>query len=68
MHAQGLSPVEFRDRILQRFGVTLSLGTLKNWRSMGKGPKHVISLGRVKYPMSEILQWEKKHKPRRPRA
>ncbi len=44
------------EELAQRYGV--ALGTLKNWRSLGIGPR-AIKVGRnARYPQSEVALWE----------
>lgn len=32
--------------------------TLANWRVKGKGPRFVKMVGRVRYPVAQVEQWE----------
>lgn len=46
-----LTSQEFADRRNK------ALGTVVNWRHLGKGPRYETD-GAVRYPMEEILKWE----------
>jgi len=48
-----LTPLE----LSQRWSGRISEGTLANWRSQDKGPKHVI-LGGVLYQLEEVEKYE----------
>ncbi len=50
-----LTPQELVDR----YRNTISLGTLANWRSSGRGPEFVRLGGRVVYRVEDVLAWEK---------
>ena len=49
------------DQLAQRWGV--SHGTLKNWRSEGKGPPYIKIDGMrsVRYRMTDIIHYEEKY-------
>lgn len=38
-----------------------SPGTLRNWRSGGRGPKYIKIGGEVRYLLQDILRYEKAH-------
>lgn len=40
--------------------LSISYRTIENWRSLGKGPKYIRIGGRVKYQMSDVLDWLKR--------
>lgn len=40
------------------FGGNLSVRTLNNWRSQGKGPKFLRLEGKIMYPIEELKKWE----------
>lgn len=48
------------DELVERWGGRISEGTLANWRSQDKGPKHVV-LGGVLYPIEEVERFEAKN-------
>ena len=48
--------------LLERWGKVVTKGTLRNWRTNGKGPPWSKFEGRVVYPMKELLEWEKVHR------
>lgn len=39
----------------------VSLSTLDNWRSQGRGPRYFKAGGRVLYPVTEVLQFEQRN-------
>lgn len=45
--------------LLDRYSGEIAEGTLRNWRSLGKGPAYVKAGGRVLYPVKEVEAWEK---------
>jgi hypothetical protein len=44
-----------------RWRGTISLGTLANWRSLGKGPPFLKLGGRVRYPVDGLVAYEKQN-------
>lgn len=49
------------EELIQRYRGKISLRTLDNWRSSGKGP-HFTRVGwRILYPLSKVLDYEKRH-------
>lgn len=36
----------------------ISIRTLANWRSQGKGPKFLRLEGKIMYPLEELQKWE----------
>lgn len=50
------------EQLSQRWGGSPTVETLRNWRSQGRGVKF-IKIGKlIKYPLSEILKFEKSRK------
>jgi len=45
------------DELVERWAGRITEGTLANWRSQDKGPKHVI-LGGVLYPVEIVEKYE----------
>lgn len=45
--------------------LSISCRTIENWRSLGKGPKYIRIGGRVKYQMSDVLDWLKREQTSR---
>lgn len=44
----------------------LSLGTLRNWRTAGKGPRYyILPYHRVRYLKTDLLQWTENNKKTR---
>lgn len=44
--------------LANRWGIETK--TLSNWRVLGKGPRYIRIGSRVRYPMSEIIDYERK--------
>ena len=47
--------------LLRRYDNVVTIETLRNWRTNGKGPPWQKFEGRVVYPMKSLLEWEKSH-------
>lgn len=47
------------EELIERWGGRVKKGTLNNWRSQGRGPDFVKPFGRVLYPLSAVIEWEK---------
>lgn len=47
--------------LLERWGNVVTVGTLRNWRTNGKGPPWTKFEGRVVYPVKDLLEWETTH-------
>lgn len=46
-----------REEVAER--LKLSVGTIANWASQGKGPKCIrLANGRVRYPSEDYFAWE----------
>ena len=44
----------------------LSLGTLRNWRTAGKGPRYyILPYHRVRYTKADLLEWTENNKKTR---
>jgi len=51
-----LTPAE----VSQRYGGKISTRTLSNWRSSGNGNLPFVKIGgKVFYPLTKIMEWEK---------
>ena len=50
------------EQLSERWGGRPASGTLRNWRSQGKGPSFVKMGNMVKYPLSAILKFENRLK------
>lgn len=49
------------EEVFARYRGTISIGTLKNWRSLRIGP-HFIKAGKsVLYPVDQLDLWDKKN-------
>ena len=48
------------DALATRWGI--SPGTLRNWRTAGKGPKYIKVSNLVRYRLSDVEKWEAKKK------
>lgn len=46
------------DELVKRWGGTVVVGTLANWRNKGKGPKYTKIGGKVRYRESDIIDYE----------
>ncbi|MBP1629076.1 MAG: hypothetical protein H6Q00_3551 [Holophagaceae bacterium] len=57
-----LSPHELYLRWRRR----ITVETLKNWRSQGKGPIYFKPGGRVLYPLSAVIKYERERLMRAP--
>lgn len=55
------------EALCTRWGHTIRLKTLKNWRNVNRGPKHVKFGRLVYYPMREIEAFEIKDMIPRPK-
>jgi hypothetical protein len=53
---QFLTPAEVADR----YGQTISVRTLANWRSTKNSPPYVKVGGRVLYPVDRLIEWEQR--------
>ena len=53
--AEYLTPAE----LSKRWGGAVKTGTLANWRSNGKGPAFAKFGSRVRYPLAQVVEWEK---------
>lgn len=53
-HDQLLTPNELADR----WDNKISTKTMANWRCAGKGPKYRRYVGKILYPLSEVILWE----------
>lgn len=51
---QELTPIKLSQRIDR------SVGTLKNWRILGTGPRFIKRGGLIYYPVNEVEKWEQK--------
>lgn len=49
------------EEVTERYRGTISLGTLRNWRSMRIGPAFVKVGKAVLYPTSELDVWDQKN-------
>ncbi|RUX26050.1 DNA-binding protein [Mesorhizobium sp. M2A.F.Ca.ET.042.01.1.1] len=49
------------EEVTERYRGTISLGTLRNWRSMRIGPAFVKVGKSVLYPAKELDVWDKKN-------
>lgn len=49
------------EEVTERYRGTISVGTLRNWRSMRIGPAFVKVGKSVLYPASELEAWDRKN-------
>jgi hypothetical protein len=49
------------EEVVQRYRGEISLGTLRNWRSMRIGPTFVKIGKAVLYPVAELDAWDRKN-------
>jgi len=54
--------------VSQRLGGAISIKTLRNWRSMGKGPRWVRIANRPVYPLEDLERWEREQQEREERS
>lgn len=47
--------------VSQRWGGAVGTGTLANWRVQGKGPAFVKLGSKVRYPVTQLEEWEVAH-------
>lgn len=47
-------------QVVERYGGSVSVGTLANWRATGVSPPYVKLGGKVIYPEPELEKWERK--------
>lgn len=52
-----LTPAE----VVKKWNGAVTVGTLANWRAQGRGPAFVKFGTRVRYPVSQLEQWETRH-------
>lgn len=50
-----LTPTE----LSKRWSGAVTTGTLANWRSKGQGPAFAKFGSRVRYPLANVVEWEK---------
>jgi len=54
-NGQYLTPQE----LSERYRGEITVRTLANWRCLGVGPKFTKVGGRILYPLSEVIWWER---------
>lgn len=47
--------------LAERWRFIVSLSTLDNWRSQGRGPRYFKAGGRVLYPLAEVVNYEQRN-------
>ena len=47
--------------LVRRWDGAVTLGTLKNWRSQGRGPPWLKLERQVVYPLKQLIEWESNH-------
>ena len=52
-----LTPTE----LVERWRGVVTLSTLDNWRSLGRGPRYFRAGGRVLYPVQEVEAFEQRN-------
>jgi predicted DNA-binding transcriptional regulator AlpA len=52
------------EEVSERYRGGVSVGTLRNWRSMRQGPSFVKIGKAVLYPLSELDAWDEKNRVR----
>lgn len=45
--------------LIERYKGRISIKTLANWRTKGGGPSYTKIGGKIMYPLSAVLEWEK---------
>lgn len=50
------------EELSARYNKKISVRTLANWRWQGKGPEYQKTGGKVLYPLSSIIEYEKKNR------
>lgn len=46
------------ETLVKRWDGVVTLGTLRNWRSAGRGPPWTKVGHRVVYPLDKLIEWE----------
>jgi len=49
------------ESLVRRWDGAVTLGTLKNWRSLGRGPPWTKLEGKIVYPLEQLAEWESKN-------
>ncbi len=49
------------DEVEERYRGQITLRTLRNWRSQGKGPPFTKIGGGILYSLDQLMLWEKKN-------
>lgn len=49
------------ESLVRRWDYAVTVGTLKNWRSQGRGPPWTKLERQVVYPLEQLVEWESKH-------
>lgn len=47
--------------VAARYEGVISVRTLNNWRTQGRGPVFVKLGGKVAYPLEKLIEWEAKN-------
>jgi hypothetical protein len=47
--------------LVKRWDGAVTLGTLRNWRSQGRGPPWTKLERAVVYPLADLVEWEKQN-------
>jgi hypothetical protein len=45
--------------LIERYKGRISIKTLANWRTKGGGPSYTKIGGKIMYPLSEVIEWER---------
>jgi hypothetical protein len=46
------------EKLVERFGGTITKKTLRNWRTNGTGPRYIRLGKRIVYPLRDVEIWE----------
>jgi hypothetical protein len=49
------------ESLVRRWDGAVTLGTLKNWRSLGRGPPWTKLERQVVYPLKQLIEWESRN-------
>ncbi len=49
------------EEVAARYENNISVRTLNNWRTQGRGPEYIKLGGKVVYPLEKLILWEAKN-------
>jgi hypothetical protein len=54
-----VTPEELVERWFEKFAINIKITTLSQWRHQRKGPRYSMLLGKVRYNIKDIEDYEK---------